>query len=655
MIPKFNIAPKRNFIWSSCVAVIIYLFFKIIVFPNTTSYPNLMKGYFTALLNITTDLQSAYTFIRILLGEISFLFVAVIFVPTFAAIVYMLKKDIKKEYRILYFFGIVFILGNVLLTTLHANYVFHDANIKTVYARYLDFIIPVLFAIGIVGIKEFKWLKQYLGKKIYFSYIIILLIITLAFFYEQNLFVNTFTIYIYQFVGKIYGNIIIFVLATVAIFGLRYNKDKLIIICVIVCLVFSTIPTLQRQIKFSNDTFNLYAPIGYWFDKNNIRDSAIVIDNRMTSHTVDSKDKEYLENNELDYISFYSILFWSNYYNNVLTSTINLKEHNYYVTSRLLPRKVLASSGSFVLYDKTPQSFIVLTPELLSRFANGLIAPEQDWVWMDGSGRVFIENVFIEGINQIIVEIELKGYYPPELNKDIEVFINGISAGVQKGTENKFYFIVEKDEKFSIETIEVKSKTWDVATNNYAQSGEGLGLDIKNIKLYLCDNEYSEENPGHYISNKLISWEVIENAGKLLLYNKSFKPSIIITPEMMSIYGSGFNGPEEEWNWVIGNGEALLDQIYFPDIKHAEITIELKGLWPEHLEKQVEVFINNEGIGKKSSKGNQFVFKIDKSTKFDINSIKIISNTWDPSTGGYAETDSGLGLDIKSIEINLLQ
>lgn len=627
LLPRIRIVPPVNYIILICSSIVTYSIFKFIIFTNTGSYPGQLKGYFDALENASKSIPAALTLVQILFGEFSYLFAALIFVPTFAAVLYFIRKDIKREYKYLFYFLLLFITANVLLTTLHANSVFYSLNLKTVYARYLDFTIPVLFALGIIGIKDFASLKNQFGEKIYFIYIISLTFIIIVFFYKQNLFVNTFTIYFYQFTGDVFGRLILAVLALAALVGLVYNKSRIVIVCVSLCLLISITPALSRQIKFSNDTFNLYAPIGYWFDKNNVRNSTIAIDNQITSYSGDSNNEKYLENNKLDYISFYSLLFWSNFYNKVTTEDINLNKNYYFVSSRLLPRKILASSGRFLLYDKTPQLVVELPPDMLSRFGKGFNAPEQDWIWMNENGRAVFDNVLIKDINQIVVEIELKGYYPPDLDKDIEVFINGISTGIQKGKENKFYFIMENEEKFTVNSIEIRSKTWDTSTNKYAQSGEGLGLDIKKLNLYLNVDKNLRENISYHISDKLIPWKVLDNTGKVQFYEKIFAPNLIITPEMLSRYGTGFNGREEDWNWITGNGEAKLDQIFFPDIAKAEIIIDLKGLWPEYLEKKVKVFVNDEKIGQQNSKGNHFVFKTEKSDRFDIRSIKIKSNT----------------------------
>lgn len=656
LLPRTRTISVKNYMISCLISIVVYVFFRFCLFYNVSSYSDLQKGYIDVIRRILSDFQDAFNFFQIFLGEISYLFAAIMFIPTFMLLHYLSKKDLRRNLRreVIYVlvFMTLFILANILITTLHASYVYNNLNIKTVYARYVDFIIPVIFAFGIVAIRNIKFSENKHRSYFCLMYLICLITVVICFFYKDNLFVNTFTIYIYQYLGDTLGRTMLCLIAILALIGLIYNKRKIVIVIISLVIILSVVPTLTRQIMFSNDTFNYYAPIGYWFDKNDIKDSIIDIDNQNEYSMNDSID-DYSNITQMDYVTVYSLLFWSNFYNKVQVKDINIDENHYIVSSRLLPRKYLTSSGQFILYDKIPQPMIELTPDLLYRFAKGFNnLPEQDWIWMND--RIILDNILIDDINQVAVEIELKGLYPTTLDKNVEVIINGESIGVQIGKENTFYFVMNSDEGFSVKSIEIKSKTWDISTHEYSQTGNGLGLDIRNIKMYLGYNERCD-NISYYASDKLYPWKVVKSTDKILLYEKTFVSELVISPEMMSRYGIGFNGPEQDWNWVIDNGIATLDKIYLPDITKLDLTIELYGLWPKELEKEVDVYVNDEKIGQQKSDGNIFTFQIERTEKFDVDSITIKSNTWDPATAGYSLDEKGLGLDIRHIIVHMQQ
>ncbi|GEM_PF-2629685 len=477
----------KNYIISILLAVTTYVIFKYIVFPNTGSYSTQKSDY---LLSIVHSFSSASSFIdlsHIFLSEISYFFVATLFIPTFLAIVYLMQKEEMQNYKNVIGFFLVFLSANVAVTTLHANSVLYNLDIKTTYSRYLDFITPIFFTFGLIGINNFSSLARNSNKNIYYIGGIILVTTTLLFIVENNIFPNTFAIYVYQYLGEWTSKILLLVLISIFTIALSRNKTKWVMVGISACLLLTTAPTISRQIKFSTDTFNLYAPMGYWFDKNKIRDATIIIDEELLDNNNQSKDSPYSKSSRMDYTTFYSLLFWTSFYNDIHSAAPDLDENQYIVTDTLLPRSALAFSGNFVLYDKHPQLSFRLSPHMLYRFGRGLNLPEQDWIWMNGNGKYSIDKIPIYDIHELSIVIQLKGFYPRDLDKEVEVFVNERSIGTLKNRDNEFNFSLQSDERFSVDSITILSKTWDPETQKYAAAGKGLGLDLKSINLIYVD------------------------------------------------------------------------------------------------------------------------------------------------------------------------
>ena len=478
---------RRGLMVSFVSAVLTYVVFRFLLFPSIGSYSEMRGSYVDGLFKAVSSPERFFDLVHIFAGELSFYFVATLFLPTFLAILILFEKLRDYKYRDLFIFWVVFIIINTAIVTLHANAVMNNLGIKTIYARYLDPIIPIIFTLGLVGVHRYKELVAARAPgRLYLVVAIGVGATALVFFAKNNIFANTFTIYVYQYVGEFLSMAIFALLAMVFLFALVRGNRKIVAAGIGLCLMVSVVPAIYKQHEFSRDTYNFYSPLGRWFDDNRVGGAVIRIDRNVTGFQELKRDAAYHERDKMDYVSFYSTLFWVNLLTNKLgVGEIKLNENVYFISDRLLPRKILAISGPFTLYDKKINSNFELDSSMLGRFGKGLALPDVDWVWMDGGGRYFLDmrDAVMPTAHRVDVEIHLRGFYPATLDKNIEVVLNGESLGIKTGRDNVYRFTMRKAKPFLVTEMEINAKTWDPNTHGYAQQGEGLGLDLKKVRV----------------------------------------------------------------------------------------------------------------------------------------------------------------------------
>ena len=138
----------------------------------------------SSLWTVFHDWEHFYSFLHIFLAEIAQFAVGTRMIPLFFIISFAVRSFqiivTHKERLLIAIFAILVLAGNVLITTIHAYYMYVSQENATVYTRYLDFFQPIVIVSGYLLL--FRHARSHPNGKLPYLYIKIAVVLAVFIF-----------------------------------------------------------------------------------------------------------------------------------------------------------------------------------------------------------------------------------------------------------------------------------------------------------------------------------------------------------------------------------------------------------------------------------------------------------------------------------------
>lgn len=359
-----EIINKKGLIISACVSILTFCLFRYGLFSNVGLYEEQSGDNLKSLLTIFADVNNFGEFVRIVLAEFAYFFVTTGLIPVFFVLLYAvhsLKKVIKsKECLIISLFCAFTVLGNVAITIIHAYHVYIEKNNATVYARYLDMFQPILITVGLALLLKNRVRDIKFSKKTYVFVIVCVSVLVFIIYPSLNkIEANTFSVVLFN--GMPYAFFVVVFGCALLLCGIILAKGNgIVFACIYLFLLFLAMDYKCVSVQISRGT-EMVQTLGaaHYFADNQIERETVVLDRAVfgdpmkEDYTPGTATPEMFVDKGMELNFRYSMMFWVLKNNSVKQKEISIKDSVYIYTDKLLPRRILAVSGPWMLYDKT--------------------------------------------------------------------------------------------------------------------------------------------------------------------------------------------------------------------------------------------------------------------------------------------------------------
>lgn len=413
-LTKGNIIEKKGLLISSGVAVCVFLFFRMVIFTNVGLYEGQVEENLGSLLTVFDDKEHFSAFFHISCAELAYFIVATGVIPFFAIIVFIIDsiKDIfkDKEKILIALFVLLVIGGNVLITIIHAYTVSIEYNNVTMYARYIDFIQPILIALGLgLAIKNKEWKL----KKIYLIVAALMAILVFLVYPSINKFeVNSYSVRLFENIPTMVY-IIVFCAAFI-ICGVTFGHKKcglIISLCLLTVLYMAMdCSAVSIQLAGGSQIAQVYKA-AYYFAENPIYEENIFLDSDFFGAPL---PEDYMpgtgeikgEASPMAATFKYMVLFWGIKNNVVSLKEISKDDAGYIYSDKLLTRDILAVEGT-ILYDKENCNDYTAKSDILFRTSENVEIVNEDFLKI--TGDEVKTNLFIDNVKEFEVTFNYAG------------------------------------------------------------------------------------------------------------------------------------------------------------------------------------------------------------------------------------------------------
>jgi len=448
-----------------------------------------VNSYVQTLMGAVTSFESFILFIKLTIHEIDYLIVASFFIFFVFAIFAILHKDYIKNKEVFNIFTLytgvsAFIL--LIITVTHMYSHFSNGNqYYSIFGRYIDPILPIIYIIGGIGISIYTNYKCN-RKSIYkLGTIIILLFAIVAFSFPISYykFPNMLTIF---YIVK-YSIPIVSIILTVSIFFLIYHIKRsayILLLFIILASLIAIVPAYQQELKVSLNTEN-ENQIGRWLQEN---------DNYNSTTLMDREDF----NNYWGPQMWFLTKFWMN--GNLIRAwdVTNISENvDYVISSKLLPYEPIISSQKYTLYDThfSPNvdevytklknnSYRIDIGNNDASYVNNFWNSEHDKIrWTKNISK--IEILYPKDAGKIRLIIAAGGHRPPDSPASVKLYLNDkyITNFSKESGYAEFMVNISQDylnSEYQILTIE--TNTWNPSDYG-SKDGRDLGIQVDWIKI----------------------------------------------------------------------------------------------------------------------------------------------------------------------------
>ena len=474
-----KVVNKKYLLYSVVIAGGVFILFRAFIFSNVGMYEDQVSDNLNSLRSVFKNPTYFFSFIFIVLAEISYFVVATGIVPIYAILV-KLKNDFievkkNKEYILFALFVAITILGNVGITIIHAYLVYVSQGRLTVYARYLDFLQPILIVSGMAVL-----FKNSLELKKKDRIILCFVIVSLVFFVYPNIGkipVNTFSITFFNNIPKFVYFVIFGFILTILFYSNRIciKFQKTISITLSLLFLLMDLSAIKIQIKYSNEIANTYNSALYFSD-DSIKNQRIILDSAVFGSAMKedynpgvatSKDLQGKE----DELTFkYFLMFWAIKNNEVDQTQININDEAFIFTDKILTRNVIDTNGKWILYDKINKRKSHIEMDTLFRTSKGdleIVNPN----YFRLRNNDIIMPVFIDGTK----EFEITMNFADNIQilsgeNEIQCFIDGnpMTFLAEKTGANSISFKYTSEIPFKVENVKMH---FDGRYNNLINEG----------------------------------------------------------------------------------------------------------------------------------------------------------------------------------------
>ena len=448
-----------------------------------------VNSYVQTLMGAVTSFESFILFIKLTIHEIDYLIVASFFIFFVFAIFAILHKDYIKNKEVFNIFMLytavsAFIL--LVITVTHMYGAFSNGNqYYSIFGRYIDPILPIIYIIGGIGISIYTGYKCNRKSTYKLSAIIILLFAIVAFSFPTSYykFPNMFTIfYIVE-----YSIPIASIILTVSVFFLIYHIKKsvyILLLFVVLASLIAIVPTYQHELMTSSNTEN-ENQIGRWLQEN---------DDYYSTTLMDREDF----NNYWGPQMWFLTKFWMN--GNLVRAwdLTNISDDvDYVISSKLLPYEPIISSQKYTLYDPylSPNvddvytklkndSYIIDIGNNDASYVNNFWNSENDKIrWTKNISKIKI--LYPKDAGKYRLIIAAGGHRPPDSPAKVNLYINDkyVANFNKESGGAEFMLNISQDylnSEYQILTIE--TNTWNPSDYG-SKDRRDLGIQVDWIKI----------------------------------------------------------------------------------------------------------------------------------------------------------------------------
>jgi hypothetical protein len=536
---------------------------KFVISSNVIGYDT--DKYLNILLKTFSSIDSFITFLNLLLHEIEFLILASYFIMFFIVSFFIFKilKNIKlKIDTSLVLLTIYFLVSSsilILITLTHMYETFTGGDpYYSIFGRYIDPIIPLIFLLGFIGIDQMYKNSNKINIKIISAlislYIFTILIFLFTFPYEYYKFANMFSIFYIQGIKTIVPIetfIAIFSLISLVIFCLSINHKKLrsyLFLFFILFSIFISIYPFQIELRNSSNTENVNQ-IGRYLQKHSGDDTLVLMDR-------EDFNKQWGPQ------MWFLTRFWMN--GNLIRHSTKedpsgvypeyAKTADYIISTKLLPyQPVTCSNAGYKLYKPTiPEEKPMEIPYIIDIGSNDKCITEnfhgaenQKIRWTKNSSKVLVK--YPADSCPINLTIKTMGHRPHDNPAYIELYINGKKIGEAFKPSGTFVYSFNVPQYYLndyYQILEIKTNTWrpgDYGSNDKRDLGiqiDWIEIDTVEPKmLYVLSGFYSIEHwhniPTRWASNNVT---IFIHSSENRASNLSFNVVSFYKPRTLQIY-----------------------------------------------------------------------------------------------------------------------
>lgn len=459
-----EILSKKGLLLSLKISLIVFIIFRFIIFRNVGMYEGQASDNLSSLWTVFHDWEHFYSFLHIFLAEIAQFAVGTGMIPLFFIISFAAcsfqKIVAHKEKLLISMFTLLVLAGNIMITTIHAYYVYASQKNATVYTRYLDFFQPIVIVSGLILMFRYIRLPAKVKEANQHVKIEIVLALLIFIIYPgiHKIDVNTYSLKLYQNITFLNFAFIFCVMFFLLIFLLIKHKVLPVVWLVLAGLyLVMDIHAVKIQLYNGKQMAEVYPAVFYLAD-HPLYGENIMIDKDLKWKADGEKDAQYVDLR-------YGVMFWNLKDNNVCVKKISKDYDSYIYSNKLLTRKVLSTNGSILLYDKENCNNYHADIDTIVRTTNYVDFANMEYLRV--LNNKMVTNLFVNDIEKFTITYNyaVNVEVLPQ-DTDIVCYANQIPLKrvPEENVSNRVIFEYDKEEPISIEslTVEYKGKYKDL-------------------------------------------------------------------------------------------------------------------------------------------------------------------------------------------------
>ena len=459
-----KILSKKGLLLSSKTAVIVFVIFRFAIFRNVGMYEGQASDNLSSLWTVFDDWEHFYSFLHIFLAEIAQFAVGTGMIPLFfivSFVVCFFQKIVENKERLfITLFALLVLVGNIMITTIHAYYVYANQANATVYSRYLDFFQPIVIVSGLILMYQYAGVhreKKEICQQVQIGAILAILIFII---YPgiHKIDVNTYSLKLFQNIALTVYIFIFCVLFLLLIFILIKRKI-LPVACFVLAGLYTVmdIHAVKIQLFNGNHMAEVYSAVFYLAD-HPLKGESVVIDKDLKWNTDGEKASDYVDVR-------YGVMFWNLKNNSVNVKKISKDADSYIYSNKLLTRNVLASNGNILLYDKENHNHYRAEIDTIVRTTGHVDFANTEYLRILNDKTV--TNLYVNDIQKFTITYNYAENVEvlPQDN-EISCYVNDIPLKriSEEGIANRMIFEYDAQAPISVEslTVEYKGKYKDL-------------------------------------------------------------------------------------------------------------------------------------------------------------------------------------------------